>query len=255
MLVEERRQEIIKLVNKKNSVRVSELSNIFSVTKETIRKDLELLEQEGKLLRSHGGALRTSRSDNEEIPYTKREIMNAEEKEKIARLAAKQIAVKDTIILDASTTAWNLAKFLPNQELTVITNSIRVATELSTKDNIQVISTGGHLSAKTLSYIGDLASRVLDLYHVNKAFISCKAFHLERGMSESSDEQARIKEKMIENSDELYLMVDHSKFGNQAFSRFSRSKNVDYLITDDGIEEKVKNQLHTKSLKLLIARN
>lgn len=255
MLVEERRREILSLLNARNSIRVAELSELFSVTKETIRKDLEVLEQRGQLLRSHGGALRISRKELEEIPYAQREVMNAEKKEKIAHLASKQIEEKDTIILDASTTAWNLAKLLPNMELKVITNSLRVASELSLKPRIKVLCTGGVLNDKTLSFTGLLAGRQLELFHVNKAFLSCTAFDLDRGMSDSSEEQARIKEKMLENSDLLYAMIDSSKFDQTAFSHFARPRDIDYIITDDSINQELKSRLESKSWNLLVAHS
>lgn len=132
MLIAERQKKIVELVNKRLSIRVSELSDIFSVTEETIRRDLEKLEKEHKLSRSHGGAVSIQQQESE-IHFSEREITNVIEKKAIAHEAAKYVKSGDRIILDASTTAWYMAKILPDIELTVITNSMKAAIELSKK--------------------------------------------------------------------------------------------------------------------------
>src|SRR5690554_4050475 len=152
MLVAERWQRIVQLVNERGSIRVTELSELCDVTEETIRRDLDRLESEGKLLRSHGGAI-SVQEIQAETPYFERETMNAEQKHHIARVAVDGVVDHDRIILDASTTAWYMAQHLPNRPLVVITNSLKVAIELSTKDKIQVISTGGQLSPRSLSSV------------------------------------------------------------------------------------------------------
>src|SRR5690625_2811502 len=254
MLVAERHQKIVELVNERKSIRVTELSRIFSITEETIRHDLENLEKQGKLQRSHGGAVSIS-SQRPEISYLKREIINIKEKRQIAKAAVKQVHEGDKIILDASTTAWYMAKELPDMEMTVLTNSIKVATELSSKKNIVVISTGGVLRPESLSYVGPLAESSLESYHVNKAFISCKGFHFKNGMSESSEQQARVKERMVNIADTIYVMIDHSKFGLQAFTRFGNIDNIDYIITDSKINAQTEQQLADMQLGLMKTEN
>lgn len=253
MLVAERHQKIIELINERNSIRVTELSHIFSKTEETIRRDLEKLESQGKLIRSHGGAISVGEPENLEVSYEERELTNVKEKKQIANEAVKHVIEGDKIMLDASTTAWYMAIALPNITITVLTNSIKVATELSSKDKITVISTGGILRSNSLSYIGPLAESSLETYHVNKAFISCKAFHLERGMSESNEQQARVKELMIKNADVVYIMIDYSKFGVQAFTRLSKLEMIDYIVTDQKVDSKTIEGLKDKSLNLIIA--
>lgn len=253
MLVAERHQKIVELINERKSIRVTELSKIFSITEETIRRDLEKLESQKKLIRSHGGAVSINTSSTSEISYLEREITNVQEKKQIALEAVKQVIEGDKIILDASTTAWYMAKELPDIDITVLTNSIKVATELSTKKEITVISTGGILRSESLSNVGPLAESSLESYHVNKAFISCKGLHLRRGMSEASEQQARMKELMVNSADTVYVMVDHSKFGVQAFTRFSEINAIDYVITDSQVDQGIVQQLIDRSLKLIQA--
>lgn len=253
MLVAERHQKIIELINERKSIRVTELSKIFSITEETIRRDLEKLENQKKLIRSHGGAVSINTSSTNEVSYQEREITNVNEKKQIAHEAVKQVVEGDKIILDASTTAWYMARELPDINITVLTNSLKVATELSAKKEITVISTGGILRSESLSNVGPLAESSLESYHVNKAFISCKGLHLERGMSEANEQQARIKELMVNSADTVYIMVDHSKFGSQAFTRFSDLDSIDYVITDNQVDQQVVQQLTDRSLKLIKA--
>jgi DeoR/GlpR family transcriptional regulator of sugar metabolism len=251
VLVAERQRKIVELVNQRLSVRVSELSKIFSVTEETIRRDLEKLEKDNLLMRSHGGAVRIDEEQGE-TSYLEREITNAAEKKAIARQAIQCIESDDQIVLDASTTAWYMAKELPDMPLTVLTNSIKVAIELSKKEQIKVISTGGILLSQSLSYVGPLAERSLNMYHVNKVFLSCKGVHMEHGLSDFNEMQALLKKQMMEIADEVILMADSSKFGTRAFSHIATLSKIDKIITDYKIDIKTKNQLEEKNIDLTI---
>ncbi|WP_258112230.1 DeoR/GlpR family DNA-binding transcription regulator [Alicyclobacillus sp. SP_1] len=233
MLPAERHKAILQLINTKGSMRVKELSQLFDVTEETVRRDLDNLEGDGKIRRSHGGAVRIE-EDHSEIPYLQRESEHISEKEAIALEAVRHIAPGDRIVLDASTTAWHVALVLPNIPLTVLTNSLRVSMELASRDKLEVISTGGIVRASSLSYVGPLAEETLNQFHVNKAFLSCKGFHTEYGVSESNALQALVKRKMMDISDKLYLLADHSKMQVRDFTSVASLDEVDALITDAG---------------------
>ncbi|ASB90792.1 DeoR/GlpR family DNA-binding transcription regulator [Bacillus sonorensis] len=236
MLVAERHQKIVELVNLRSSVRVTELSELFSVTEETIRRDLEKLEKENKLKRSHGGAV-SVQTEEAEVHFREREITNVLEKKMIAYEAVKLVESGERIILDASTTAWYMAKTLENIPLTVITNSVRVAMELSKKDKITVISTGGMLLPQSMSFVGPLAERSLEMYHVNKTFLSCKGVDPAKGLSDSNEWQALLKKRMIDIADQTVIMADSSKFGKRAFSQIDQLHDGHVVITDSGIDE------------------
>lgn len=252
MLVAERYDQIVRLVNERGSIRVTELSELCGVTEETIRRDLDRLEQDGKLRRTHGGAV-SLRSEQQETPYAEREVTQAEEKKSIAKWAVNYVEPGDRIILDASTTAWYMATHLPNLPLTVLTNSIRVATVLSTKERVQVISTGGILAQRSLSFVGPLAERSLGTYHVDKAFISCKGVHLERGLSESNELQGLLKKKMIDIAERVFLLVDHSKFGVQSFSHIADLEQMDHIITDYQANPEVVRTLQERAIPVSLA--
>lgn len=243
MLAAERYDRIVEMVNVKGSMRVSELSERCRVTEETIRRDLDRLEQAGRLRRSHGGAV-SVKEDQPEIPYRIRETTHAEEKKRIAQAALAMIHPGDRILLDASTTAGYMAANMPDFPLTVLTNSIQIATELSSRDKVEVISTGGQLAARSLSFVGPLAERSLETYHVDKIFMSCKGVHLEGGgISESNELQARLKQKMVGISDQVILLADASKFGVRAFARVSGLNAVHTIITNQPLEAEQTDRL------------
>ncbi|SDZ48536.1 DNA-binding transcriptional regulator of sugar metabolism, DeoR/GlpR family [Evansella caseinilytica] len=253
MLAEERYKKIISLVNEKGSIRVAELSQMFQVTEETIRRDLGKLEASGKLIRSHGGAVSVD-TTQPEIPYAKREITNVEEKQKIAAEVIHRINENDRIFLDASTTAWYAASSLPNVPLTVVTNSIKAAIELSDKDKIEVICIGGKLSQQSLSFIGPLAEQSLEQYYVDKAFISSKGVHMARGLSDANEQQAKLKQKIIDLADHVYLMADYSKFGVQAFTKICSLPSIRGVITDSNTDGSVLRELSDSGIDVIVAK-
>lgn len=253
MLVAERYEKIVQVVNDRGSIRVTELSKLFHVTEETIRRDLDHLEKGGLLRRSHGGAV-SVKPEQPETPFFEREVTNVMEKQNIAREAVKYIVPGQRIILDASTTAWYMASILPNITLTVLTNSIKVALELSGKDKINVISTGGALSSRSLSFVGPLAEQALEQYHVDSTFLSCKGIHVERGMSESNEFQARMKQKMLEAADQSFLLVDYSKFGIKAFAYVDSVDACNIMITDAKAPESEINELSALNIEVIQIR-
>lgn len=232
VLAAERLQRIVELVNERTSIRVSELADICGVTEETIRRDLDRLEAEGKLKRSHGGAV-SVREEERDAPFREREIRNRDEKEAIARVAVSWIKPRERIILDASSTAWYVAELLPDMPLTVLTNSMMVAKALDAKPQIQVICTGGMLAKGYYSFVGPLAERSLGTYHVDRTFLSCKGLSIERGISESSEPEAIVKRKMIEIADSVVLLADASKIGRQAFAHVADLSRIGHIVTDD----------------------
>ncbi|WDQ30281.1 DeoR/GlpR family DNA-binding transcription regulator [Paenibacillus marchantiae] len=250
MLAAERYDRIVEMVNVKGSMRVSELSELCRVTEETIRRDLDRLEQAGRLRRSHGGAV-SVKEEQPEIPYRVRETTHAEEKKRIAQSALSMIRPGDRVLLDASTTAGYMAANMPDMPLTVLTNSIQVATELSSRDKIEVISTGGQLAQRSLSFVGPLAERSLETYHVDKLFLSCKGVHLEGGgISESNELQARLKQKMVGISDQVILLADTSKFGVRAFARVTGLNAVHAVITDQSLDDDLIERLNSYDISI-----
>lgn len=252
MLVLERRKAITKLLDDQGSVRVAALAARFEVTEETIRRDLDYLESEGRLRRSHGGAVSVQARD-QEIPYWFREITHEKEKAAIARCALQYVEEGDRIILDASTTAWHIAKRIRDMDLTVVTNSIRVAVTLSELEKVTVISLGGQLAKRSLSYVGPQAEECMRGYHVNKLFFSCAGIDLERGLSDLTNEQASIRRSMLDQADRRILLVDHGKFGEKALSVVSGFDCIDEIVTNEEAPAETLAQLREAGVIVTVA--
>jgi DeoR family fructose operon transcriptional repressor len=227
----ERQLNLIKLVEELGTIRVSEMSKRFEVTEETIRRDFEKLEKEGFLTRIHGGAISNKKTDNE-IPVLKRQEVNIEEKQAIACKAASMVEDGDIIALDASTTALQMTKFLNDKDITVITNSIGVMLELSKVPSITVITIGGYLLKDSMSFVGASTEKVIEDYHVDKFFFSCIGFDVKRGISEVNEQQGQIKKRLLAISAELFLLADHSKYGQKSLIKLTSLNKINYLITD-----------------------
>lgn len=230
LLVAERQREITESLNEHKSVRVSDLARLYQVTEETIRRDLERLENLGKLVRSHGGAIAISQTASEK-PFAERTVANQNEKVRIAREAVQWIKPGDSILFDASSTVWELAKILPDMQLTVLTNAINVAVELSDRPRIRVICTGGNLSSPSMSFAGPMAEHFLRDYHVDRAFISCSGIDVANGLSDVNESQAILKQTIINMADQIVLLADHTKFGVKSLRLFAPLESVTHLIT------------------------
>jgi DeoR/GlpR family transcriptional regulator of sugar metabolism len=252
MLVAERHREILNILQRDGSVRVTELAKSFQVAEETIRRDLERLEVEGRLHRSHGGAVPVN-TNGREIPFTEREMRQQTEKKAIGHAAALKIQEGDTIFIDASSTALAFARVLPDTHLTVLTNAVKVALELASRPHIRVISTGGLLAPESLSFVGPLTEKLLTEYHVDKLFFSCKGVDFERGVSESNEMQGALKQKLLGISSARYLLADHSKFGVRGLTRFADLADLTELITDKKTPAVILQQLEERRIKLTIA--
>lgn len=235
LLAKERQRVIVSQLREAGSVRVAELARALNVTEETIRRDLEKLDREGKLVRTHGGAMPLDEIGGE-LPFTVRSIDHLEAKREIARAALQHVEEGDVLALDASSTAYELARILPDVPLTVITNSLAIPICLWKRTQIRIVMSGGSLDAPSLSFVGPLAEEFLRRFHVRKLFFSTKGIDPERGLSVGADEHARIKRCMLDFADTRYLLADHSKFGAKALVYFAGLSDVDQVITDSATE-------------------
>ncbi len=232
MLAVERRNLILEKLQEEKRVVVSELSQLYNVSEETIRRDLEKLEHEGYAIKSYGGAV-INENTSIDMPFNVRKNRNVVGKQKIAELVASMIHDGDQIMLDASTTAVFIAKALKEKErLTVITNSIEILIELADVSGWKIISTGGTMKEGYLALLGSKAEETIRSYWVDKSIISCKAFEREMGIMDSSELFANAKQTMIDSAKQSILAVDHSKFDNTAFARIMNANKVQAVVTD-----------------------
>ncbi len=232
MLTIERRNTILEILNRDGRVVVSDLSAMFKVTEETIRRDLEKLEKEGLAKKTYGGAILIENS-NVDLPYIVRKKENVTGKEYIAQVISSMIEDGDHIMMDASSTAVFVAKRLKNKKkLTLITNSIEILLELSDVSGWKVLSTGGTLREGSLSLVGYQAEKMVSTYHVDKAIISCKGIDADKGITDSNEMDAHIKNLMLESAKSKILAVDSSKFNKISFTKIGDLSNIDVVVTD-----------------------
>ncbi|WP_273324486.1 DeoR/GlpR family DNA-binding transcription regulator [Vallitalea guaymasensis] len=250
MLAIDRRKTILEIINKEESVKVLDLSKQFNVTLETIRRDLEKLENEGYITRSYGGAV-LNKSTNEDISINIREATNKEDKNLIGKAVADLIQDGDTIMMDSSTTALYVAKYLKGKKITIITNALKIPMVLAGDSNIQVISTGGTLKSTSLSFVGHWAESAIEKYYVNKTIISCKAINIEHGIMEPHQLETEVKKKMIKTSEQVILAVDSSKFDKKSFIKAYNLDKLDIIVTDKELSNKWVETLHDNKVDVI----
>jgi DeoR/GlpR family transcriptional regulator of sugar metabolism len=250
MLAIDRQRRILELLQGCDSLRTTETAAELGVTDETVRKDFEILEKRGDLVRTHGGAGRPDKL-REELPFTERQGIRREEKQAIARAAAGRIRANETIFLDASSTVLTLTEFLPDLPLTILTNALNVFTALSDRPNLDLICTGGLFDSKSRSFIGLTAEKSLQRYNINRMFFSGNGLHLERGVSESNSRQAAFKERVVATAEDVVFLADNSKLGQKAAFYFAETSAVGCLITDKAADLDFLQQLQTRGVEVI----
>jgi len=235
MLAAARHQIILERLLAEGAVQVSELSERFGVTPKTIREDLEKLEEKGLLRRTHGGAVASAEEAEPMLPLEIPNTKHLSEKEAIARHALRYIQPNDVIALDAGSTTLEIAKRLPNEPLTVLTNDLLIIQELIGKDRIRLVVPGGYRQRNVL--IGNEALDWLNRLNVQKLFLSATGIHEKYGLTVFTGELIDLKKAYMTNAREIYCVADHTKFDRAALLTFASLDEVDVLITDAGLTD------------------
>ncbi|HKL42428.1 MAG TPA: DeoR/GlpR family DNA-binding transcription regulator [Clostridia bacterium] len=250
MFAEERLEAIENEVLRKGKVKVNDLAKKFNVSKATIRRDLTELETIGILKRTHGGAVPQSHTKTE-LSYLEKEDQLLNEKEKIGKYAAVFIKAGDTIALDSGTTTIQIAKSIDVEDITIITNSIKIANLLSKKNKIEVILTGGLLRQNTLALVGPLAEESVNHFNIDKAFLGANGITPDGGFTTPNIVEANIKKTFIKNSERVFFVCDHSKVYKKSFAKIAQMSEVDGLIIDR-INEVTLKEFEKKGLNVLL---
>jgi DeoR family fructose operon transcriptional repressor len=236
LFAEERQHKIIELLNRKSKVNVLELTALFDVSAATVRSDLRQLEKEGKLIRTHGGALPDSKASFEPATVAKRDI-NINVKKRLAAAAADLIEENDTIILDAGTTTYQLAKLITQRSLTVVTNDLEIARQLADSQTVTTIMLGGVIRPKVNCTIGSPSLAMLKELSVDRAFMGTNSFSLSKGATTPNLDQAAVKKAMIGCAAEVVLLCSQRKMGRASFAQFASMEEIDSLVIDTITEE------------------
>jgi DeoR/GlpR family transcriptional regulator of sugar metabolism/DNA-binding LacI/PurR family transcriptional regulator len=234
----ERRQQLIELLRKQPGLRVPELAMRLNVSEGTIRNDLNTLDDEGRVLRVHGGAALNEDIQMRSPSFGARSKKNAEAKLIIARWAAELVEDGDSILLDASTSVFYLARYLQNRrKLRVVTNGIEVARALAKNPTNTVILLGGALNPDGYSLSGSIAEQLIRDLYFQTAFVSCSGFTPEVGLTEVHLDEAQLKNKAISAAKQVIALVDSTKFGKVDLTAFARTEQISHLYTDQGLDE------------------
>jgi DeoR family transcriptional regulator of aga operon len=235
MLIEERRQHILSLIEKEGRVLVDELSSSLKLSKITIRKDLDYLEAKDLLLRTHGGALPTTAGALADPTIQEKIELHHEEKVRIAEAAAAMVKEDQCIVLDSGSTTIEIARILSRfKRLTVITNALNIAMELS-NPAFEIILLGGFLRPKSLSLVGPQTEDQLREYHADLLFLGVDGFDREIGLTTPNVLESRVNRAMIKASDRVVAVCDSTKFNRRSHSLIADVGAVHHIITDNGL--------------------
>jgi DeoR/GlpR family transcriptional regulator of sugar metabolism len=236
MLSAQRRRHIIEELESSSTCTISELSQKYSVSEMTIRRDLKLLEEQGQVQRTHGGAIRTGTSAIEPR-YVAKQQLHAVQKARIARYAAeKLVADNDIIALEGGTTVTTMARYLSSKQyLTVVTNGLHTANELRhLLPNTTVICSGGILRDVSFTFVGPVAEGFFREFYVNTVFVSATGLTLESGFTAPNMLETQVRKAMVASARQVIVLLDSSKFGVQSLTVVLPADGPHILITDEG---------------------
>jgi DeoR family transcriptional regulator, aga operon transcriptional repressor len=238
MLNEERRREILELLNGDGRVLVRELAKKFRTSLITIRKDLESLHHDGLLERTHGGALPIRTGALQDQTLREKERLHRREKMRIAAAALRLIRPGQVLILDSGTTTTSIARGCRQMRgLTVITNATNIAAELA-DSQVEVVLTGGSLRKNSYSLVGPLAEESLRKLSADMLFLAVDGFDVHYGLTTPNQLEARVNRAMSESARRTIVVSDSSKFGRRSLSLIMGVSSVHETITDRGIPKR-----------------
>jgi len=235
VLNEERRRHILEVLNRDGRVLVVDLAKQFRTSQVTIRKDLDALQAHGRIYRSHGGALPARESALEDPTLREKEKLHRKEKLQIAAAAVRMVREGQVVILDSGTTTTAIARALRKfQNLTIITNAVNIAAELS-GSSLEVILTGGTLRKNSFSLVGPIAEETLHRLNADMFFLGVDGFDVHHGLTTPNLLEAKVNRAMMDVSRVVVAVCDSSKFGRRTLSSIAPPSAVHHLITDRGV--------------------
>lgn len=257
MFTEDRHKKIIEVLNDQGSVTVNELTSLLKFSPATIRSDLNYLNENKQLIRTHGGATTIQSSPSKakiEENFQSRKKENHKYKVEIAKKAFDYIQNDSCIVLDASSTAYELALLINDSSLRlmILTNGLNNVNLLKTNPNITTIIIGGVVKGTSNAIEGVLGSHILKSVNIDMAFLSAHAFSLADGLTDFNLYEVELKRKMVEEAKQVYALIDSSKLEKSSIASFASSKDVDLFITNiKTIDPALKQQYTDCSIHLV----
>jgi DeoR family transcriptional regulator, aga operon transcriptional repressor len=252
MLIEERRQYIVGLAQQHGRVLVEELSHSLGISRITIRKDLDYLQRRGALQRTHGGALLPGSGALSDPSLQEKEGRHSREKQRISAAAAALVQEGQCVLLDSGTTTTAIARALRTlSHLTIITNAVNIAAELS-GTNFEVLLTGGSLRKNSFSLVGPLAEDMLHDMHADILFLGVDGFDLEIGLTTPNVMESRVNRAMVKASAMVVAVCDSTKFNRRSMSKIVDTTSIHHVITDSNLSEETAEAIRSLNIKLTL---
>jgi DeoR family glycerol-3-phosphate regulon repressor len=250
--VRERHAKIRDQVNTRGFVTIEHLAAEFGVTPQTIRRDINILSQEGGIHRYHGGAGVPPSTEN--VAYTQRKVLCLGEKQRIARMVAAQIPDHASLFINIGTTTEEIARCLCDHDrLRIITNSLNVASILAGNENFEVIVAGGLVRPRDGGIVGPLTIDFIQQFRVDYGIIGISGIDLDGTLLDFDYREVRAARAIIDNSRKVFLAADHTKFGRNAMVRLGSIGEIDVLFTDRPPVESVREALSLSDVGLYVA--
>ncbi|MGC9455528.1 MAG: DeoR/GlpR family DNA-binding transcription regulator [Phycisphaerae bacterium] len=250
--IEDRREKAAQELAEKGFMSLAELVQVLGVSESTIRRDLEVLEEQGLIRRTHGGAVYIQDSSGHRLAFAERETTAQREKQAIAAAAAALIPPAQTVILNGGTTCYEVAKAVRGRHLNVITNSVPIASLLSTELETEVTLIGGYVYPRTGVALGSTAEQQLEMLHATQLVMSCAGVTAE-GAFNSNQMMVDVERKMLSIAEEVILVVDHTKFGRRAVTKLCGLDEVDVIVTDAGATAGARSWLDALDARVIYA--
>jgi DeoR family galactitol utilization operon repressor len=245
----ERKSVILDLLMAEGSVSVSELAKRLNVTVVTARADLATLEEEGLLVRTHGGAVPAQHPKMMERMPAEKGVKGA-----IAKAAAAKIQDGDTIIVSAGTTTALIARYLLGKKnIHIVTNNTLLLSYARTNPQIRVTLVGGEFRPEEEGIVGPMALQAIETFHVSKALIGIDGASIKQGFTANSVESADLVRKMAEQADQVIVLSDSGKFGKPGFARILPFGDIDTLVTDNELTQEFETELTTAGVRVVKA--
>jgi DeoR/GlpR family transcriptional regulator of sugar metabolism len=252
MLAEERQRRVEDYLQRVEFASLDELARHLDVSISTVRRDVTLLESGGNVRRTHGGARLVAPPKSDEFIFSARDTHELQEKEAIGRLCAKLIASRQTVIVDAGTTAYHVARYLESMTLQVVTNSLPVANLFASHQRIEVVVSGGVIYPRLGVLVGPPAVDAFRKTHADVAIMSAGGITTE-GVTNSHALLVDIQRAMMQAAGRVILCLDHTKLGRRSVARLADLDQVDLLVTDSGASPEAVTALRAQGLEVMIA--
>lgn len=248
----ERFEKIEQALVGQSRISVAGLARLLRVSPVTVRADLAELEKRGRVMRVHGGAIASPKTAHE-LNFESRAHIQHAAKHAIGKYAASLVRDGDSIFIDASTTAFELARGVSDRrELTVITNSIRSAQELVTYPNLIVIMPGGIVRREAFSLVGMWSADLIQQFNIGRAFMGARGFTLEEGLTDVNPDEVALKRAIVRVAKEVIALIDHSKWNQVALASFCMPGQLSTIISDKRAPRAMVDQAKARGVQVVL---